>query len=55
MLFRRKSRKDRMMAAAARYLPSRRTVATTAGVAGVVAGLTAASSGVSAIRQKSSR
>ncbi|HZA79661.1 MAG TPA: hypothetical protein VE623_25060 [Acidimicrobiales bacterium] len=54
MLFRRKSRKDRMMAALGRLLPSRRTVAKAAGVISSVAALTAASSSVSALRQKQS-
>jgi hypothetical protein len=52
MLFRRKSRKDRVAAAAGRMLPSRRAMVRSAGVAGSVALLTAASSGVSALRQK---
>jgi hypothetical protein len=52
MLFRRQSRRERVAAAARRLLPSRRTVAKTAGVAGFVAGLTAVSSGMSSIRQK---
>ncbi len=52
MLFRRKSRKDRVVAAAGRVLPSRRAMATTVGVASGLAVLTAASSGVSALRQK---
>ena len=54
MLFRRKSRKARMMESAGRVLPSRRT-ATRVGVAtGAVALLSAASSGVTTMRQKSS-
>ena len=53
MLFRRRSRKDRIVAAAGRLLPSGRAVATAAGViSSVVAVLTAASSSVSALRQK---
>jgi hypothetical protein len=43
---------DRMMAAAGRLLPSRRVLATAAGVMSSVAALTAASSSVSALRQK---
>jgi hypothetical protein len=54
MLFRRRSRKDRMVAATRRLLPSRRAVVTTARVAGGLAMITAASSGVSALRQKPS-
>jgi hypothetical protein len=54
MLFRRKSKKDRVVAAAGRMLPSRRAVAKSARLAGFVALLTAASSGVSALRQKQS-
>jgi hypothetical protein len=59
MLFRRKSRKDRMMDAARlagqRVLPTRRTVArTVARTVGLATLLTVASSGVSALRQKSS-
>lgn len=52
MLFRRKSRKQRVANALRGLLPSRRGVAKTAGVAGVAAGLTALSSGVSSRRQK---
>lgn len=52
MLFRRRTRRERMAASARRLLPSRRAVATTAGVAGFVAGLTALSSGMSSLRQK---
>jgi hypothetical protein len=53
MLFRRKSRTERMIGAARRLVPSRRTVAAaTAGMAGGLAVVTAASSGVSALRQK---
>lgn len=53
MLFRRQSRMDRMKASAARVLPRGRTVAAaTAWVVGGLAALTAASSGVSAARQK---
>jgi hypothetical protein len=52
MWFRRKSRKDRMVEAASRLVPSRRALATTVGVVSSVAALTAASSSVSAIRQK---
>jgi hypothetical protein len=52
MLFRRQSRRERVAASARRLLPSRRTVAKTAGVAGFVAGLTAVSSGLSSLRQK---
>jgi hypothetical protein len=59
MLFRRKSRKDRLMDTARlvgeRVLPTRRTVArTVARMVGLATLLTAASSGVSALRQKSS-
>lgn len=52
MLFRRRTRRERMAASARRFLPSRSTVAKTAGVAGFVAGLTALSSGMSSLRQK---
>ena len=45
-------RKDRMVAAARRAVPSRRAEATTVAVTGALAALTAASSGVSAMRQK---
>jgi hypothetical protein len=54
MLFRRMSRKDRMIATAERMLPSRKTVTRVGVVTGGLALLTAASSGVSALRQKSS-
>jgi hypothetical protein len=55
MLFRRRSKKDRMMAALGRVLPSRRATARAAGVAGgVAAALVAASSSVSSMRQKQS-
>jgi hypothetical protein len=50
MLFRRRSRRERIAAAARRMLPSRRTVAVVAGVAA----LGAANARVSAARQKSS-
>jgi hypothetical protein len=52
MLFRRKSRTERMIDAARRLVPSRRAAAATAGLAGGLAMVTAASSGVSALRQK---
>lgn len=53
MLFRRRSRKDRIVAAAGRLLPSVRAVVTAAGlISTVFAALTAASSSVSAVRQK---
>jgi hypothetical protein len=52
MLFRRRTRRERMAASARRLLPSRRAVAKTAGIAGFVAGLTALSSGLSSVRQK---
>jgi hypothetical protein len=53
MLFRRRSRKDRIRAVAGRLLPSGRAVVTAAGVIStVLAALTAASSSVSAVRQK---
>ena len=53
MLFRRRSRKDRIVAAAGRLQPSVRGVVTAAGVIStVIAALTAASSSVSAVRQK---
>jgi hypothetical protein len=52
MLFRRRTRRERMAAAARRLLPSRRAVARTAGIAGFAAGLTALSSGLSSVRQK---
>jgi hypothetical protein len=58
MLFRRKSRTDRLMDAARlageRVRPSRRTARTVGLATGGLALLTAASSGVSALRQKSS-
>ena len=67
MLFRRKSRRARIMESAGRVLPSRRTAtsagralpsrrtATRVGVAtGALALLSAASSGVTTLRQKSS-
>lgn len=55
MLFHRKSRIDKMKEAAERIVPSPRTVAAVVGVAtGGLALLTAASSGVSSLRQKSS-
>jgi hypothetical protein len=54
MLFRRRSKKDRMMTAAGRLVPSRRALATVAGVVSSIAALTAASSSVSAKRQKQS-
>jgi hypothetical protein len=50
MFFRRKTRRERMAAAARRLLPTRRTVALVAGVAA----LGAANSRVSAARQNSS-
>lgn len=62
MLFRRRSRKDRMVATAKRLAPaalvpvrllsSRRAATAAAGAVGVFVALTAASSGVSAVRQK---
>jgi hypothetical protein len=52
MLFRRKSRRDRIVAAAGRLVPSRRALTTAASVISTVAALTAASSSVSALRQK---
>lgn len=51
-MFRRKTRRQKLASAARHLLPSRRLVAKTAGVAGLAAGLTAASSGVSSQRQK---
>jgi hypothetical protein len=54
MLFRRRSRKDRIIAAAGRVMPSWRALATAAGAVSSVAALVAASSGVSAKRQKQS-
>lgn len=53
MLFRRKSKRDRVLATGRKLLPSRRTVAAvTAWVVGGAAALAAASSTVSAVRQK---
>jgi hypothetical protein len=52
MLFRRRSRKDRILAATGGLVPSRRALATAAGVVSSLAALTAASSSVSAIRRK---
>lgn len=53
MVFRRKSRKDRMIATARRWVRRPRgNAATTVGVVSGLAALTAASSGVSALRQK---
>jgi hypothetical protein len=52
MLFHRKSRTERMIDAARRVLPSRRAAYATAGLASTFAVVTAASSGVSALRQK---
>jgi hypothetical protein len=52
MLFRRRSRKDRIVEAASRLVPSWRALATTAGAVSSVAALVAASSSVSAKRQK---
>jgi hypothetical protein len=52
MLFRRRSRKDRIVAAAGRVMPSWRTLVRAAGAVSSVAALVAASSGVSAKRQK---
>lgn len=53
MLFRRKSKIDRVMETAERMVPSPRTVAAVVGVAtGGLALLSAASSGVSSLRQK---
>ena len=54
MLFRRKSRKARMMESAGRVLPSRRTATRVGVVTGAVALLSAASSGVTNMRQNSS-
>jgi len=51
-MFRRKTRRQKIANAARHLLPSRRLVAKTAGLAGVAAGLTAASSGLSSHRQK---
>lgn len=52
MLFRRKTRRQRMANAARRFLPTRRTVAKVAGTAGLAAGVAAASSSVSSMRSK---
>ena len=52
MLFRRKSRKDRIIGAASRVMPSWRALATAAGAVSSLAALVAASSNVSAKRQK---
>ena len=52
MLFRRRSRKDRILAATGRLVPSRRALATAAGVFSSLAALTAASSSLSAMRRK---
>jgi thymidine phosphorylase len=52
MLFRRRSRKDRIVAAAGRLVPSGRALAKAAGVVSAFAALTAASSSVSAVRRK---
>jgi hypothetical protein len=52
MLFRRRTRRERMAASARGLLPSRSAVAKIAGVAGIVAGLTAVSSSLSSLRQK---
>ena len=52
MLFRRKSRKDRIVGAASRLMPSWRALATAAGAASSLAALVAASSTVSAKRQQ---
>jgi hypothetical protein len=54
MLFRRRRRKDRIVAAAGRVLPSWRALARAVGAVGSIAALVAASSGVSAKRQKQS-
>jgi hypothetical protein len=54
MLFRRKSKKDRILAAAGRLVPSRRALAAAAGLVSSLAALTAASSSVSVMRQKQS-
>jgi hypothetical protein len=54
MLFRRRSKKDRMMTAASRLVPSRRALARAIGVVSSIAALTAASASVSAKRQKQS-
>jgi hypothetical protein len=52
MLFRRKSRKDRMVGVASRLMRSWRPLATAAGAVSSLAALVAASSSVSAKRQK---
>jgi hypothetical protein len=52
MLFRRRTRRERLAASARGLLPSRRAVAKLAGVAGFLAGLTALSSSLSSLRQK---
>jgi hypothetical protein len=55
MLFRRKSKIDRVMETAERFVPPLRMAATAVGVVtGGLALLTAASSGVSTLRQKQS-
>lgn len=55
MLFRRKSNIERVVETAGKIMPSPRTVAAVVGVAtGGLALLTAASSGVSSLRQKQS-
>jgi hypothetical protein len=54
MLFRRKSRKDRIVESAGRLVPSWRALARTASAVTSVAALVAASSSVSAKRQKQS-
>jgi hypothetical protein len=55
MWFRRRSRKDRLVETARRLVPSRRAAVTTAKLAGGLAALTAASSGVSSLRRKNGR
>jgi hypothetical protein len=52
MLFRRRSRKDRILAATGRLMSSRRALATATGVFSGLAALTAASSSLSAMRRK---
>jgi hypothetical protein len=52
MLFRRKNRKDRIVGAASRLVPSWRALARAVGAVSSVAALVAASSSVSAKRQK---
>jgi hypothetical protein len=52
MLFHRRTRRERLVGAAQRLLPSRRFVAKAAGAAGFAAGLTALSSGLAIHRQK---